>query len=182
MENKKTVMDEGFGEEEEPIEPETDQTLIEDGAVEVVEKEPPQPKELSASQEDTIENRRSALLDKDSWIVDYDFDVEKSLHCRLTLSVCDPGCFYVIYVIILSIGLNFKMCFSGTTESGQSRHVLRVEKVGRGGRRSPRSRHKKSVRRDSEIGGGRHRYQNRRRQHQRHVRVRQYSGFEPALL
>lgn len=89
MENKKTVMDEGFGEEEEAIEHEAEETLIEEGAVEVAVNEPPQPKELSASQEDTIESRRSALLDKDSWIVDYDFDVEKSLHCRLTLSVCD---------------------------------------------------------------------------------------------
>lgn len=82
MDNKKTVMDEGFGEEEAI---ETDVVETDEVGEDVGDE--PQRKEMTAEQEETIESRRAALLNKDSWIIDYEFDVEKSLSCCLTLSV-----------------------------------------------------------------------------------------------
>nr|CAG4641431.1 EOG090X00BV [Eurycercus lamellatus] len=43
--------------------------------------------EMTEVMEEAIETRKNAVLDLDSWIVDYEFDSKSSLSCRLTLSV-----------------------------------------------------------------------------------------------
>jgi len=43
--------------------------------------------ELTVEMEDTIETRKRNMTEQDDWIVDYEFDLKKSLSCRLTLSV-----------------------------------------------------------------------------------------------
>nr|CAG4636748.1 EOG090X00BV [Ceriodaphnia reticulata] len=97
--NKKAVVDEGFGEDD-------DESLILDEAeeedengqvkkkkkkkqkeVEEVEKENEAEEEMTVMMEEAVESRKNAMLDRDPWIVDYEFDINKSLSCRLTLSV-----------------------------------------------------------------------------------------------
>lgn len=92
---KKSTVDEGFGEDEQ------DEKKGQDDGIEIDEvneddeaakkksddqvTEPLE--EMSVMMEEAMESRKMSLLDKDPWIIDYEFDIQKSLNCRLTLSV-----------------------------------------------------------------------------------------------
>lgn len=95
-EKKKPVEDEGF-------EDDSEETGLKKDAEEEegIDEEKPNDKTLNGEQEEAdmasyemspameliYENRQTALLDRDPWIIDYTFDAKNSLYCELTLSV-----------------------------------------------------------------------------------------------
>ena len=96
--NDKTVLeagtdDEGF-EEAGATQTTTEEEIVEEETVE--EDEEMLQEKMIEMADQANENRQSAVVDLDELIADYEFDAEKSLYCRVTLSV---SCLFIIYLM-----------------------------------------------------------------------------------